>query len=150
MRPRSRAVTSPALPALALLAACHAAPPAAPAPSACAGGQAMIREELYFGRGLGGGGEVADSAWATFLRDEVTPRFPDGVTVLDARGQWRGPGGTLVLERSWVLVLYHEPSALAALAVEDLVRIYVTRFAQDAVLRDRAPACVTFQRGGSP
>lgn len=135
---------APALAAIALLAACRAAPPMAPAPYQCPGGKAMIREELYFGRGLADGGEVSDSAWQVFLRDEVTPRFPDGVTVLDARGQWRGPSGALVQERSWVMVLYHEPGALAALAVEELVRVYVTRFAQDAVLRDRAPACVTF------
>ncbi|MBK6423053.1 MAG: DUF3574 domain-containing protein [Gemmatimonadetes bacterium] len=131
--------------ALALLAACRAVPAARPVPAPCPAGMAMIREELYFGRGLADGGEVSDSAWQVFLRDELTPRFPDGVTILDARGQWRGPSGLLVQERSWVVVLYHEPGALAALAVEELVRVYVTRFAQDAVLRDRAPACVTFQ-----
>ncbi|HMV31913.1 MAG TPA: DUF3574 domain-containing protein [Gemmatimonadales bacterium] len=144
MPTRSPALHAATLAALALLTACRAAPPGAPAPSPCPVGKSMIREELYFGRGLTDGGEVSDSAWQRFLRDEVTPRFPDGVTVLDAHGQWRGPSGALVQERSWVMVLYHEPGALAALAVEELVRVYVTRFTQDAVLRDRAPACVTF------
>ena len=105
--------------ALALLAACRAVPAARPVPAPCPAGMAMIREELYFGRGLADGGEVSDSTWQVFLRDELTPRFPDGVTILDARGQWRGPSGLLVQERSWVVVLYHEPGALAALAVEE-------------------------------
>jgi hypothetical protein len=42
--------------------------------------------ELLFGRG-----NVSDRNWDRFLADEVTPRFPDGLTVFDAKGQWRNP-----------------------------------------------------------
>ena len=42
--------------------------------------------QLFFGRSTIEGGEVSDEAWAAFLADTVTPRFPDGLTVLDAAG----------------------------------------------------------------
>ena len=47
------------------------------------------------GRGGDAGEVVDDAAWASFLADTATPRFPNGLTVLDARGQWRDPGGVL-------------------------------------------------------
>ena len=31
---------------------------------------------------------MADSEWQDFLATSVTPRFPDGFTVLDGHGQW--------------------------------------------------------------
>lgn len=104
----------------------------------------MVREEIYFGRGLADGGEVSDSAWAAFLKEEVTPRFPDGITVLEARGQWRGQDGTLVRERTWLLLLYHDRSEATSLAVTAVTAAYAHRFAQEAVLRDRSLTCVSF------
>ena len=40
-------------------------------------------------------------SWAIQLR----PRFPDGLTVLDARGQWRDSQGAIKTERSKLLVI---------------------------------------------
>lgn len=105
----------------------------------------MVREEIFFGRGLPDHTEVSDSAWATFLADEVTPRFPQGITVLEARGQWRGREGDIVRERTWVLVLYREPSDASTGAVTELAQAYARRFSQEAVLRDRTATCVTFR-----
>src|SRR5271170_1905529 len=51
--------------------------------------------ELLFGREAG----VSDAAWARFVTRELTPRFPDGLTVNDASGQWRDPtSGRVVRE----------------------------------------------------
>lgn len=105
----------------------------------------MVREEIFFGRGLPDRTEISDSAWAQFLADEVTPRFPQGITVLEGRGQWRGQDGVIVRERTWILVLYHEPSEAHTRAVTGLVTAYARRFQQEAVLRDRTGSCVTFQ-----
>jgi hypothetical protein len=51
-----------------------------------------LRCELYFGIGTFGAPDdgVGEMRWLAFLDREVTPRFPDGLTVLDAYGQWRG------------------------------------------------------------
>ncbi|MFY9692911.1 MAG: DUF3574 domain-containing protein [Xanthobacteraceae bacterium] len=48
--------------------------------------------ELLFGRDIGRRRGVGDSAFAHFVVHELTPRFPDGLTVTDATGQWRDPG----------------------------------------------------------
>jgi len=133
------------LPLLALLFACHSARPAqvAPAPSCPAGSQAWVREQLYFGRGLADGGEISDSAWRVFLEAEVLPRFPDGLTLFDASGQWRNHAGMVVREHTWVLLVYHPPVEAAERAVVAVAEAYKRAFAQEAVLRDRDMTCIT-------
>jgi hypothetical protein len=64
-------------------------------------------ERLYFGRNIGDTAIVSDSAWSGFVRDVLTPAFPEGATVWDAAGQWRAPNGQLVRERSFVVELLH-------------------------------------------
>ncbi len=39
--------------------------------------------ELFMGRSNQSGEVVDDAAWSAILEDAVTPRFPDGLTVLD-------------------------------------------------------------------
>src|SRR4051812_753030 len=79
--------------ALAAVLACssRAAPPATPMPvaaAACtAGDTAMVRDVVYFGRNRPGGGTVNDADWQRFLDEVVTPRFPNGLTVVDATGR---------------------------------------------------------------
>src|SRR5258705_7403509 len=51
----------------------------------------MQQIELMFGRSIAGHLRVGEAAWARFLAREITPRFPDGLTVLDTAGQWRAP-----------------------------------------------------------
>ena len=69
-----------------------------------------IRSELYFAVGNEDGtGVIDESKWRAFLDSEVTPRFPDGLTVLDGYGQWRfQQDGRLVRQRCKVLVVLHD------------------------------------------
>jgi hypothetical protein len=93
-------------------------------------------ERLYFGRNIGDTAVVSDSAWHTFVRETVTPAFPDGATEWEADAQWRAPDGTLVHERSYVVELL-----LTAVGpdlegrVQRVIDDYKKRFAQQAVLR---------------
>lgn len=130
---------------VAFLLGCRPAQPAAvaPTPGCAPGGMAQVREQLYFGRGLRDGGEVSDSAWRRFLETEMMPRFPDGLTLLEADGQWRGQAGATIRERSWVLVLYHRGEQTTEDAVRAVIEAYKAAFAQEAVLRDRDMTCVT-------
>jgi hypothetical protein len=77
-----RAVANPPTAATATLQGDSARPEAAH----------WLRCELYFGVGAFGAPDdgVGEMRWRAFLDREVTPRFPDGLTVLDAYGQWRG------------------------------------------------------------
>jgi len=47
--------------------------------------------EMMFGRKIGDRVAVTNSAWARFVDREITPRFPDGLSVVDAAGQWQDP-----------------------------------------------------------
>ena len=60
---------------------------AADAPPCPDGTERYAEYDLFFGRGKGGAEAMSDDAWARFLAREVTPRFPDGLTVLDGFGQ---------------------------------------------------------------
>jgi uncharacterized protein DUF3574 len=98
-------------------------------------GQVMVRDRLFFGRNIPAGGTVSDSAWAGFMADVVTPRFPDGLTVFQGDGQWMDPRGTLVHEHTMVVELEHPPTAAADSAIVAIADGYRVRFHQDAVLR---------------
>ena len=102
------------------------------------------RTELYFGRSMPGGQTVADAQWQTFLDQCVTPRFPDGLTVVDAAGQWTGSDGKAIAEKTKLLILLHRPGEAANRAIDEIRRDYKRRFGQESVLRASSPANVSF------
>lgn len=105
----------------------------------------MARLELYFGTQKPGGAPVTEAEWGAFLNEEVTPRFPDGLTVLRGNGQWRNAEGIITKETSAVLVILYEPSAEKDVAIEDIRAAYKDRFDQESVMRvDAGTQCVSF------
>ena len=60
---------------------------------------------LYFGLNDREGEPIAQEDWQSFVDNAVTPRFPDGLTILDAYGQWQPPSGDLLRQSSRVLVI---------------------------------------------
>jgi Protein of unknown function (DUF3574) len=83
-----------------------------------------IRNELYFGVGTVDAPDdgISEIRWRAFLDREVTPRFPDGLTVLDAYGQWRDhPKDAPSRLRSKVLVILCEDTP-ANRALIDAIR----------------------------
>lgn len=108
------------------------------------GSEPFVKYELFMGRSGPGGEVVDDPTWEAFLEDTVTPRFPDGLTVLDARGQWRNPEGQILKERSKVLVILAPPGEHPAQLVDEVAEEYKRRFAQESVLEVVADSCVSF------
>jgi uncharacterized protein DUF3574 len=131
----------------AVLSGCTASPAPAPspAPSCAAGDSVLVRETLYFGRNRPGGGTVSDEEWKSFLAEVVTPRFPAGLTVEDATGQWRGASGAVEQERSEVVTLFHPDDEAGRRAVHEIAQEYKGRFQQEAVLRERAAVCTKME-----
>jgi hypothetical protein len=134
-----------------LLASAGACAPAAPAvaphpvPAVTrAGAVAMVRDELYFGRRMRDGRIVSEAEWSAFVDSVVTPRFPKGLTVLDAYGQWLGDGDTVVREPTKVLLLLHPGAAEEDHAIREIITRYKERFAQESVLRVTTTAAVEF------
>ena len=110
----------------------------------CGGGASapQVRTTLYFGLSRAKGPAVNELEWQLFLRDEVTRRFPDGLTVWEATGQWRSPTGTIDREQSKVLLLVHPDTAAARQSVQALIDSYRKTFDQQSVLWERARVCV--------
>jgi Protein of unknown function (DUF3574) len=113
----------------------------------CSGSlQPMQRIELMFGRNIRGHLRVGDAAWARFLAREITPRFPGGLTVLDAAGQWRDPAdGRVVREPSkLVIVVTVGDASLVDDRIAAVTAAYKQRFRQKSVGVVTSPACAAF------
>ena len=99
---------------------------------------------VYFGLEKGSGETVTEEEWQSFLADTVTSHFLDGLTVLDARGQWFDTdAGRLYRESTKLLnVLVPADAADAGVdAVRDVSDVYKQRFEQQAVFYTSLPAC---------
>ena len=107
------------------------------------GSERYAEYQLLLGRSTPGG-EVSEEQWAAFLADTVTPRFPDGLTVLDAAGQWRDASGAIQRERSKVLWILAPPGDEARRLIDEISEEYERRFQQESVLRILGSACASF------
>ena len=105
----------------------------------------FVRYELFMGRSDHTGEVVDDAAWDAFLKDTVTPRFPDGLTVLDAAGQWRDSEGLVQKEHSKVLVILVPPDRDSSRPIGEISEEYKRRFGQESVLQVVSDTCVSFQ-----
>jgi hypothetical protein len=96
----------------------------------------FARTELFFGTAKPDG-VVTGEEFRLFLDQEVTPRFPDGLTVIEADGQFTGAEGVLVKEDSFVLVLLYpaETANESHRRIERIRRLYMKQFQQESVLR---------------
>lgn len=99
--------------------------------------QSFWRTELYFGRDKNDGTQVSDEEWSKFLDEVVTPKFPDGLTVLEAKGQYRLENGTIIKENSKVLILLYSPKTrlLNNRKIEQIRNEYKKMFKQESVMR---------------
>ena len=90
-----------ALIVLTTLAGCASAPKMA----ACPAGQEELRTaQLFLGRGAPKSRSV-DRDIRRFVDEEISPRFPDGVTVMDGGGAWKGSENLLIREAAKVVLI---------------------------------------------
>lgn len=112
---------------------------------ACPGAlQPWTRIELHLGLGIPGGGEVSRAQFRNFLEGTVTPRFPDGYTVVEATGHYRYKSGKIAAEPTRVLTILSKAPEEAAAKVDEIVKVYKTRFKQESVGRSHRVDCVAF------
>jgi hypothetical protein len=131
---------------LIVLGAARTAPAAEAAAAACRAPLAPWTEiDLYLGRNIANGGIVSEQAFRRFLAEVVTPRFPDGLSVLDVAGQFRSGTGAIVREPSKLLVILVPDAAAVARKVDQVIAAYKRRFDQESVLRAEHPVCVAFE-----
>lgn len=91
---------------------------------------------VFFGMATADGGVVSEAEWNGFVAEVLTPRFPDGLTVLSGAGQYQpSGGGPLVREQAKIVLLVHDGSVAAHRRIEEAAAEYRQRFGQEAVLR---------------
>lgn len=127
---------------LALAASLWGCATAPPAPSCPEGQQRLRTAQLFFGRNIDG--KPGDEAFRRFTDEELTPRFPDGLTILDGGSQWRGPENKLIREASKIVLIVLPQEGDAMRRVNAVRSAYKTRFNQDALLVITQAACVSF------
>jgi Protein of unknown function (DUF3574) len=106
--------------------------------------QHVVIDRLFFGTNIPSGGKVSDDDWKTFVREVITPKLKDGLTIFEANGQWLDPRGDLVREHVMVVEVAHAPSGTIDADLRAIANEYKKRFKQDAVLRVTVPANVAF------
>jgi hypothetical protein len=124
---------------VAALSGCTSLPQPCVAPA-----RMMATAEMMFGRNVGSRLAVSDRAFADFLTAEVTPRFPDGLTVIDARGQWRDAGGALLREPAKLVLLVFADDAQKRADLAAIAEAYKRKFRQQSVLTSVRAGCVSF------
>jgi hypothetical protein len=119
---------------------------AAAQPLACSSPQKPQQvAELMFGRKIGDRIGVSEAQWARFVDREITPRFPDGLTILDARGQWSDPDRKrIVREPSKVVTIVLPGKPEDGERLTAIVENYKKNFRQQSVAVIVRPACVSF------
>jgi len=134
-----------ALSAVLMVGGCRScATPSSNLAAPTAGETLLVRTELYFGLSTPGGGQITEQQFDEFVAQVITPRFPDGLTIVDAVGQWRDPSGHISHERSKILIVLHEPGTGSAAAIEEIRAQYKSRFNQESVMRVTSTAGVAF------
>jgi hypothetical protein len=105
-----------------------------------------MQATLYFGLSRPDGSLVSRDAWEKFVDAEITPRFPDGLTIVEAQGQYRDSTGAVRKEPSrMVVILYPRHSrAQADDRLRQVAAAYAAAFDQESVLRADAPVRVWF------
>jgi hypothetical protein len=108
-------------------------------------GDTWVRTELFFGTDKPGP-DVTDYQFTKFVDSTVTPRFPDGLTVLAGNGQWKGENGKVVKERSKVVIILYPVTGAdeSSKKIEEIRDLYEKKFQQESVLRTDSTEQVSF------
>ena len=112
------------------------------------GMQAFNEYRLFFGRNHDNTGTqiVSHIAWEEFVAQEITPRFPEGLSVLDVQGQFMNQTGSLIKENTkMVLILIPllpvggiDPMKL----IDEIMQAYSKKFQRTFFLRTHNITCV--------
>ena len=88
---------------------------------------------------------VTKAEFMQFVDGEVTPRFPDGLTLLSGYGQFLDSSGVIEKERSMVLILFYPLTAFDAnKKIQEIRETYKSQFQQESVLRVDSVSNVSF------
>jgi Protein of unknown function (DUF3574) len=94
----------------------------------------FISVDLFFGRNIPGGGQVSEGQFQAFVNNVITPRFPAGLTIFDANGQFKNSAGTIIESPSKTITLVVEDTVANETAIDEIIKAYIQQFKQESVL----------------
>ena len=109
-----------------------------------AGGKPVMRTELFLGLRKPNGTTVNGVEFQKFLDREITPRFPDGFTLLTGQGQFKNAQGVILPEQSKLLILLYPVATTSSQQIEQIRQAYTSAFQQQSVLRADELSCASF------
>ena len=127
----------------AALALAGCATPSEEIVASCPNASQKPTAAMVFGRASTGAPSVSEAEFNRFITREVSPRFPDGLTVVNARGHWTPPAGSTIRDPSKLVmvVLRGTPDDGAKL---DAIRVaYEARYHQQSLLLPTSVGCVS-------
>jgi hypothetical protein len=95
----------------------------------------LIQTDLYFGQNIPNGQEVSQQEFQEFVDHVITPRFPAGLTIFDANGQFLNSTGKVVQENTKVVSLFVEDTFTSVVAINEIVKAYNQQFQGAGVLQ---------------
>ena len=104
----------------------------------------LARTELLFGLSRSGGPDITEQEFKQFIDTKVTPRFPDGLTVVSGNGQFKDSSGVIIEEGSKLLILLYPFTLKSSTQVDAIRDDYKQLFQQESVLRVDDLSCVSF------
>jgi hypothetical protein len=106
-----------------------------------------VDTKLYFGLGFIDQPDkgISETRWRRFLDEEVTPRFPSGLSVVDIYGQWQGKNQSIPERLRTKLLVLDYPDTQENRDKIDAIRTAWKKLTGDqSVLRVTQPADVSF------
>jgi uncharacterized protein DUF3574 len=105
-----------------------------------------VESDLYFGIGPADQpGQGREAQWRAFLDEQVTPRFPSGLSVVDAYGQWHNQYAKAI-ERlhSKILIIAYPDTQENRDKIEAIRVAWKKQTGDQSVLRITVPVDVSF------
>ena len=106
--------------------------------------QSMQGIERRFGRSVEGRLVVGGREWVRFLAREITPRFPDGLSVVDAAGQYKTADGRIAHEPSKLVIIVAPEGSETQDRVAVIEAAYKKQFRQQKVVVVTRAVCASF------
>jgi hypothetical protein len=106
-----------------------------------------VDTKLYFGLGPADQPEqgVSEAQWVEFLDRQVTPRFPNGLSVLNVFGQWQGKNESAPERlRSKILIIDYPDTQENRDRIEAIRVAWKQKTGDQSVMRVTEPAEVSF------
>jgi hypothetical protein len=107
-------------------------------------GEIFARTELLFGLSRANAPDITEAEFQQFIDRQVTPRFPQGLTLLTGNGQFQDATGHVIQEGSKLLMLLYPFSKSSSALVDEIRAEYKNAFQQESVLRTDEHSCVSF------